>query len=98
MLLQQAETQTQQMQMSQDQQQQLQPGTEGSMGGDPEMAQKMEQVRTAQIIVDQMKKMPKANRTMADEAKYKAAVQVLAKNPELVSRAQAGGAPQPTQQ
>jgi hypothetical protein len=98
MLLQQAEMQTQQMQMSQDQQQQLQPGTEGSMGGDPEMAQKMEQVRTAQIIVDQMKKMPKANRTMADEAKYKAAVQVLAKNPELVSRAQAGGAPQQTQQ
>ena len=100
MLLQQAEAQTQQMQQAQDQQQQqqLQPGVEGSMQGDPEMAQKMEQIRTAQIIVDQMKKMPKANRTMADEAKYKAAVQVLAKNPDLVSRAQAGGAPQPTQQ
>jgi hypothetical protein len=33
-----------------------------------------------------MKKMPKANRTMADEAKYKAAVQILAKNPDLVQR------------
>ena len=96
MLLQQAQAQTQQ---SQSQDQQLQPGVEGSMGGqDQELAQKMEQVRTAQIIVDQMKKMPKANRSMADEAKYKAAVQVLAKNPDLVSRAQAGGAPQPTQQ
>jgi hypothetical protein len=96
MLLQQAEMQTQQMQAMQDQQ--LQPGMEGQAGGDQEMAQKMEQIRNAQIIVDQMKKMPKANRTMADEAKYKAAVQVLAKNPDLVSRANAGGAPQPTQQ
>jgi hypothetical protein len=97
MLLQQAEAQTQQMQQPQ-QQQQLQPGVEGSQGQDPELAEKMEQVRTAQIIVDQMKKMPKANRTMADEAKYKAAVQVIAKNPGLVQRASAGGAPQPTQQ
>lgn len=96
MLLQQAEAQSQQAQAAQEQP--LQPGVEGSSGGDPELAQKMEQVRTAQIIVDQMKKMPKANRTMADEAKYKAAVQVLAKNQDLVSRASAGGAPQPTQQ
>ena len=84
MLLQQAEMQTQQMQGMQDQQ--LQPGVEGSQEQDPELAQKMEQVRNAEIIVDQMKKMPKANRTMADEAKYKAAVQVLAKNPDLVQR------------
>ena len=84
MLLQQAEMQNQQMQDMQGQQ--LQPGVEGSQGQDPELAQKMEQVRNAEIIVDQMKKMPKANRTMADEAKYKAAVQVLAKNPELVQR------------
>ena len=96
MLLQQSESQTQQMQASQEQQ--LQPGVQGTQGQDPELAQKMEQIRNAQIIVDQMKKMPKANRTMADEAKYKAAVQVLAKNPGLVQRASAGGAPQPTQQ
>jgi len=98
MLLQQQQMQEQQIQMADAQQQQLTAGTEGSLGGDPETAQKMEQVRNAQIIVDQMKKMPKANRTMADEAKYKAAVQIIAKNPDLVSRAQAGGAPQPTQQ
>jgi len=88
-LLQQAQMSTEQMQ----QQQQLQPGVEGSVENDPEQAQKMEQVRNAEMIVDQMKKMPKANRTMADEAKYKAAVQIIAKNPELRSRAQAGGAP-----
>jgi hypothetical protein len=88
-LLQQAQMATEQMQ----QQQQLQPGVEGSVENDPEQAQKMEQVRNAEMIVDQMKKMPKANRTMADEAKYKAAVQIIAKNPELRSRAQAGGAP-----
>ena len=69
------------------QDQQLQPGVEGSSGGqDPELAQKIEQVRTAQIIVDQMKKMPKANRTMADEAKYKAAVQIIAKNRHLLPK------------
>lgn len=81
--------------MEQQGQQSLQPGVEGQMGGpDPETQQKMEQVRQAEIIVDQMKKMPKANRTMADEAKYKAAVQVIAKNPGLTSKALAGGAPQ----
>jgi Bacteriophage T4-like portal protein (Gp20) len=84
--------------MQQQSQQGLQPGVEGQMGGpDPETQQKMEQVRQAEMIVDQMKKMPKANRTMADEAKYKAAVQVIAKNPELTSKAQAGGAPQSQQ-
>lgn len=88
--LQQAQMATQQMQADQ---QQLQPGVEGSTEYDPETAQKMEQVRNAEMIVDQMKKVPKANRTMADEAKYKAAVQIIAKNPELRSRAQAGGAP-----
>ena len=96
--------QNEQMQQQQDmadqqqQEQPLQPGVEGSTGEDPETAKKMEEVRNAQIIVDQIKKMPKANRTMADEAKYKAAVQIIAKNPELASRAQPGGNPQQTQQ
>jgi hypothetical protein len=86
-------------QQGQQGQQGLQPGVEGQMGGpDPETQQKMEQVRQAEIIVDQMKKMPKANRTMADEAKYKAAVQVIAKNPGLSSKALAGGTPQTQQQ
>jgi hypothetical protein len=89
--------QQQDMMNQQMQDQQLQPGVEGSQGQDPELAQKMQQVHNAQIIVDQMKKTPKANRTMADEAKYKAAVQVLAKNPDLVSQVRAGGAPQAQQ-
>lgn len=98
---QQAEQQAQmaQQQMDAQQQQMLQPGVEGSVDGpDPEMAEKMNQVRNAQIIVDQMKKMPKANRTMSDEAKYKAAVQVLAKNQDLVSRVAGSRAPAPQQQ
>jgi hypothetical protein len=78
--------QQQQMADQQQQDQMLQPGVEGSMGQDPELTQKMQEVRNAEVIVDQMKKMPKANRTMADEAKYKAAVQILAKNPDLVQR------------
>ena len=78
--------QQQEMADQQQQDQMLQPGVEGSQGPDPEMAQKMQEVRNAEVIVNQMKKMPKANRTMADEAKYKAAVQILAKNPDLVQR------------
>ena len=84
--------------MMEQQSQGLQPGVEGQMGGpDPETQQRMEQVRQAEIIVDQMKKMPKGNRTMADEAKYKAAVQVIAKNPGLTTKALAGGAAQQQQ-
>jgi hypothetical protein len=80
------------------QQQMLQPGVEGAQGGpDPETQQRIEQLRNAQIIVDQIKKMPKANRTMADEAKYKAAVQVIAKNQGLMQQVSAA-APQQTQQ
>ena len=98
-ILQNEQAQQQQDMMDQQQQDQpLQPGVEGSTGEDPETAKKMEEVRNAQIIVDQIKKMPKANRTMADEAKYKAAVQIIAKNPEFASRAQPGGTPQQTQQ
>ncbi len=44
---------------------------------------KAEEVRQAKVLVDQMKKKGK-NRTMQDESKYKAAVQVLAKNPDIV--------------
>lgn len=81
------------------QQQQLQPGVEGAQGGpDPEQQQRIEQLRNAQIIVDQMKKMPKANRTMADEAKYKAAVQVIAKNRDLMQQVSAAAPAQPQQQ
>lgn len=49
---------------------------------DPEV-NKQEEVRQAKVLVDQMKKKGK-NRSMQDESKYKAAVQVLAKNPDIV--------------
>lgn len=51
-------------------------------GQGDEIKQKMEQVRQAHVIVDQMKK-KKGNRTMQDEAKYKAAVQIVAKNKDI---------------
>jgi hypothetical protein len=81
---QQIEMQTDEMGMQY--QDMLQGGPQGSMENDPQLAEKMKQVQNAQAFVEQMKKMPKANRTMADEAKYKAAVQVLAKNQDLVKR------------
>ena len=91
-MAQQAQMADQQAQIQQ--QQMLQPGVEGAQGGpDPEQQQRIEQLRNAQIIVDQIKKMPKANRTMADEAKYKAAVQVIAKNKGLMQQVSAA-APQ----
>lgn len=66
---------------------QLQTGTEGSSGGvDPKLRKKAEEVRKAEIIVKQMKQLGKENRTSRDQTQYKAAVQVLAKNPELVRR------------
>jgi hypothetical protein len=70
------------------------PGIEGSQGGDSETAHKLAQVREAQVIIDQMKK-KKGNRTMQDESKYKAAVQVVAKNQDLLSGL---GGPQPIKQ
>ena len=87
----QIEMQTDEMEM-QHQQMMDGAGPQGAMGGDPELADKMKQVQNAQAFVEQMKKMPKANRTMQDEAKYKAAVQILAKNQDLVKRM-----PKPTQ-
>jgi hypothetical protein len=81
------------MQMQQMQQaQQPQPGEE-TQGGDPETQNKLEQVRQAQIFIDQMKK-KKGNRSMQEEAKFKAAVQIVAKNQDLLKSM---GAPQPQQ-
>ena len=74
------------------------PGTEGSMGRDEELAKKMEQVRNAQIIVKQMKQLGKANRTPKDEEKYKAAVQIIAKNKDLATRVTGTAGVEPDQQ
>ena len=46
---------------------------------------KMEKIRQAEIVAEQMKKR-KGNRTMQDEAKYKAAVQIIAKNRHLLPK------------
>jgi hypothetical protein len=67
-------------------QQQQQSQGDGSQQADPEMNDKMEQVRQAMIFVDQMKQKGKANRSMADESKYKQAVQLIAKNPDIVAQ------------
>jgi len=53
---------------------------------DPETAKKMESVRQAMIVVDQMKEKGKDNRSMQDEAKYKSALQIIAKNKGLLSQ------------
>jgi hypothetical protein len=45
---------------------------------------KLERIRQAQVIVDQMKK-KKGNRSPQDQAKYKAAVQIVAKNKGVLS-------------
>jgi N-acetylmuramoyl-L-alanine amidase CwlA len=85
----------QQQQMAQQQaatQQQQQP-TEGQQPPQDEDAQKREAIRQAMVTVEQMKK-KKGNRTMQDEAKYKAAVQVVAKNRDFIKRMGGLGIPQ----
>jgi hypothetical protein len=74
----------QNMQM-QDQQQQAAQGGEGGQPS-PEDENKYEQVRQAMVFVDQMKKMPKGQRSIQDQSKYKAAVQVIAKNPDVAKQ------------
>jgi len=56
---------------------------EGQQPPQDEDAQKREAIRQAMVTVDQMKK-KKGNRTMQDESKYKAAVQVIAKNRDYI--------------
>ena len=66
--------------------QQQQAQDQQSQQVDPEQMNKMEQVRQAMVLVDQMKQKGKANRSMADESKYKQAVQLIAKNPDVVAQ------------
>jgi len=90
---QQLEMANQQVQMGQQQMQQPQPGAPPGAGQPPagnEDQQKMEEVRQAMLTVDQMKR-KKGNRSMQDESKYKAALQIVAKNKDLLAQM---GAPQ----
>ena len=62
----------------------------------PEEQNKYEEVRKAMMTVEQMKKKGK-NRSIQDQSAYKAAVQIVAKNPDIVkqmSSSGGGGAPQ----
>jgi hypothetical protein len=68
---------------AQQQQMQQQAGPGGDQAPQNEDQQKMEQIRQAMMTVDQMKR-KKGHRSMQDEAKYKAAVQIVAKNRDLL--------------
>ena len=61
-----------------------QASPENSQNGSDPMRAKLERVRQAAVIVDQMKK-KKGNRSAQDQAKYRAAVQIVAKNKDLLS-------------
>ena len=65
--------------------QQQQQALAGQKPPEDEEAKKREAVRQAMVTVEQMKK-KKGNRSMQDEAAYKAAVQVVAKNPDVVKQ------------
>ena len=69
-------------------------GTSNAVEGeDSESRKKLEAIRQAQIVIDQMKK-KKDNRSPLDQSKYKAAVQVVAKNKGLLKGL---NGPQPVQ-
>lgn len=60
------------------------PDPNGGGAQENETRKKQEQVRQALMTIDQMKK-KKGNRTMQDESKYKAAVQIVAKNKDVAA-------------
>lgn len=64
-------------------QQQQQPDQQQQ---DPEEANKLEQVRQAMVLVKQMKAKGIENRSTQEQSAYKAAVQLIAKNPDVVQR------------
>jgi hypothetical protein len=82
--------QQQAMQQQQAAAQQAQAGQGQEQQQTPEDAQKLEQIRQAQIFIKQMKA-KQGNRSLQDQSKYKAAVQIVAKNRDFL--AQKGMAP-----
>ena len=78
-LIMQNEQMMQQEQAAQQQQPDQQPESD-------EDRNKMEQVRQAMILVKQMKAKGVENRTVQEQSAYKAAVQLVAKNPDVVQR------------
>jgi hypothetical protein len=66
--------------------QQQQAQQDGGQEASPEDQNKQEQVRQAMIFIKQMKeKGSPANRSIQDQSKYKAAVQIVAKNPDIAN-------------
>ena len=80
----------QNVQMLQQQQQAAQPPADDNQQPEAD-PNKIEEVRQAMITVDQMKKKPKSQRSIQDQSKYKAAVQIVAKNPDVVKKMGTGG-------
>lgn len=76
-MMNQMEMQNQQNQMQMDAMQQEQ---------NPEQDNKDEELRQAMMTVEHMKQKGKANRSMQDEAKYKSALQLIAKNKQELSQ------------
>ena len=77
------EQNAQAMQQQQAAEQQAAQPEGGQQEASPEDQNKQEAVRQAMITVKQMKERGVENRSMQDQSKYKAAVQVVAKNPEI---------------
>lgn len=76
----------QMLQQQQQEQMANQAAAEQTGGQEPQSDEdknKTEEVRNAMIFVKQMKERGVANRTMQEQSKYKAAVQVIAKNPDI---------------
>ena len=66
-----------------------QGGGQEDQGGEPasdDERGKLEQVRQAMITVKQMKERGVENRSMQEQSAYKAAVQLIAKNPDIVQK------------
>ena len=78
----QTQLQTQQMTQSFQQPQQTEDNSEQQTNQNT----KLEQVRNAMVFVDQMKTRGVKNRTTLEQSKYKAAVQLIAKNPDVVQQ------------
>lgn len=75
----------QNMEMMQQQEQQQQPPDD--QGGDEQEDDRTKEVRDAMVFIDQMKKRGSpANRTTQEQSRYKAAVQIVAKNPDIVQK------------
>jgi hypothetical protein len=86
MVMQNEQMQQQQDQQQQDQQQDQQPQDDQGDGGDDDSEQ-VRAIRDAMTFVDRMKQRGSpSNRTTQEQSRYKSAVQLIAKNPDIVQR------------